>query len=117
MPHRTIYATLIVILTIGAASAQTDKPGLPGYTNILRSGQEKDNDREIDRHYQSTRKVIPDAKTKIPIPGAMSAQSHQRRPKTNDIKRLLPAASRRPGPSKNKTPALSCAITTASSLP
>ena len=62
MPHRTIYATLIVILTIGAASAQTDKPGLPGYTNILRSGQEKDNDREIDRHYQSTKKVIPDAK-------------------------------------------------------
>ena len=43
MPHRTIYATLIGILTIGAASAQTDKPGLPGYTNILRSGQEKDN--------------------------------------------------------------------------
>ena len=62
MLRTTIYATLIVILTMAAASAQTDKPGLPGYTNILRSGQEKDNDREIDRHYQSTRKVIPDAK-------------------------------------------------------
>ena len=62
MLHKTIYAALIVILTMGTASAQADKPGLPGYTNILRSGQEKDNDREIDRHYQSTRKVIPDAK-------------------------------------------------------
>jgi hypothetical protein len=62
MLHRIFYAALIVILTIGAASAQTDKPGLPGYTNILRSGQEKKDDIEIDRAYQSTRKVIPTKK-------------------------------------------------------
>src|SRR6516225_11978803 len=32
----------------------------------------------------------------------MSAQSHQRRPKTNDSKRLLPAASRRLGLPKSR---------------
>ena len=62
MPHRTIYATLIVILTIGAASAQTDKPGLPGYSNAARTELEKKNDRELDRAYESTVKGRPDAK-------------------------------------------------------
>jgi hypothetical protein len=33
-----IYATLIVILTMGAASAQTGKPmGLPEYSNAVRT--------------------------------------------------------------------------------
>jgi hypothetical protein len=57
----TIYATLIVILTMAAASAQTNKQGLPGYTNSLRTDSEKKNDRETDRAYQSTIKGRPDA--------------------------------------------------------
>jgi hypothetical protein len=59
-----IYATLIVILTMAAASAQADKQGLPGYTNTLRTDLEKRNDREIDRAYQSTVKGRPDADNK-----------------------------------------------------
>jgi hypothetical protein len=59
----TIYATLIVIVIMGAASAQTDKQqGLPGYSNAVRTDAEKKNDREIDRAYQSTIKERPDAK-------------------------------------------------------
>jgi hypothetical protein len=54
MLRNTIHATLIVILMMGTASAQTDKQGLPGYTNSVRTDQEKKNDREIDRAYQST---------------------------------------------------------------
>jgi hypothetical protein len=50
----TIYTTLIVILMVGAASAQTDKQGLPGYSNAARTDSEKKNDRELDRAYQST---------------------------------------------------------------
>jgi hypothetical protein len=62
MLRKTVYATLIVILTMGAASAQTDKPGLPGYSNAARTDQEKKNDRELDRAYESTVKGRPDAK-------------------------------------------------------
>ena len=58
----TIYATLIVILIMGAASAQTDKPGLPGYSNAARTDAEKKNDRELDHAYESTIKGRPDAK-------------------------------------------------------
>ena len=50
----SIYTTLIVILMLGAASAQANKqggvPGVrgqPGYTNSLRTDAEKKNDREI----------------------------------------------------------------------
>ena len=59
-----IYATLIVILTMGASSAQTDEheQGLPGYTNSLRTDAEKRNDKEIDRAYQLTIKGRLDAK-------------------------------------------------------
>jgi hypothetical protein len=70
MLRKTIYATLIVILTIGAALAQTDIEGLPGYYNILRSNQEKKNDREIDRGYQSATKGRPDAEKKNSDPWA-----------------------------------------------
>jgi hypothetical protein len=56
MLSKTIYATLIVILTMAAASAQTDKPGLPGYTNSIRTDLEKKNDREIHLAYQSSAK-------------------------------------------------------------
>jgi hypothetical protein len=62
MLRKTIYTTLIVILTTAAASAQTDKPGLPGYSNAARTDQEKKNDRELDRAYESTIKGRPDAK-------------------------------------------------------
>ena len=58
----SIYATLIIILTMAAASAQTDKPGLPGYSNAARTEQEKKNDRELDRAYESTIKGRTDAK-------------------------------------------------------
>jgi hypothetical protein len=44
------------------ASAQTDKPGLPGYSNAARTDQEKKNDRELDHAYESTIKGHPDAK-------------------------------------------------------
>ena len=57
----TIYATLIVILIMGAAAAQTDVRGLPGYSNAARTDKEKKNDREIDRAYESTIKGRPDA--------------------------------------------------------
>jgi hypothetical protein len=64
MLRTTIRATLILILTMGAASAQPNKQGLPGYTNSLRSDPERKNDKEIDRAYQSTIKGRPDADKK-----------------------------------------------------
>ena len=66
----TIYATLIVILTVGAASAQTHQQGVPGYTDPLRTDLEKKNDREIDRAYQSTVKGASDAEKKKSYPWA-----------------------------------------------
>jgi hypothetical protein len=70
MLRKTIYATLIVILTMGAASAQTNKQGVPGYTDPLRSDLEKKNDREIDRAYQSTVKTLSDTEKKKSYPWA-----------------------------------------------
>jgi hypothetical protein len=64
----TIYTTLIVILMVGAASAQTDKQGLPGYSNAARTDAEKKNDRETDRAYQSTIKGISVPEKKKPDP-------------------------------------------------
>jgi hypothetical protein len=66
MLRKTIYATLIVILMMGVASAQ-ERPhvqGLPGYSNAERSDAEKKNDKDIDRAYQSTIKGRPDAEKK-----------------------------------------------------
>jgi len=80
----TIYTTLIVILMLGAASAQTDKQGVPGYTDPLRTDLEKKNDREIDRAYRSTVKTLSDTEKRNLIRGAMSAQLHQRRPRTSN---------------------------------
>ena len=60
----TVYTTLVVILVVGAASAQKDKQGLPGYSNAARTDAEKKNDRETDRAYQSTIKGRPDAEKK-----------------------------------------------------
>ena len=79
MLRKTIYATLIVILTMGTASAQQDHvQGLPGYSNALRTDQEKKNDKDIDCAYQSTIKGRLDAEKNL-IRGPMSAQLHQRR--------------------------------------
>ena len=65
MLRKTIYATLIVILMMGAASAQEGRhiQGLPGYSSG-RSDAEKRNDKDIDRAYQSTIKGRPDAEKK-----------------------------------------------------
>jgi hypothetical protein len=53
MLRKTIYATLIVILTTGAASAQYDP---------WRTQKQKENDQDIDRAYQSTIERLPEEK-------------------------------------------------------
>jgi ferric-dicitrate binding protein FerR (iron transport regulator) len=54
----------------------------------VRTGLEKKNDREIDRAYQSTTKALQDTEKKKSDPWPMSAQLHQRRPRTNNKTRL-----------------------------
>jgi hypothetical protein len=83
MLRKTIYATLIVILTMGAASAQTYKQGVPGYSNAVRTDAEKKNDREMDHAYQSTVKTTDTEKKKSdpwadvrPAPPAAAAKSN-----------------------------------------
>jgi hypothetical protein len=66
----TIYATLIVILMIGAASAQNDLQDIRGGENSWRTEQEKKNDRAIDRAYQSSIKRLPNAEKKKSDPWA-----------------------------------------------
>jgi hypothetical protein len=61
MLRKTICTMLIVVLVAGAASAQPDTRGLPGYSNAARTSQEKKNDRDLDRAYQSTVNGRPDA--------------------------------------------------------
>ena len=60
----TIYATLIVILTIGTAFAQNDLRDIRSGENSWRTEQEKKNDRAIDGAYQSTIKRLPDEEKK-----------------------------------------------------
>ncbi len=61
----TIYATLVVRLMLGAASAQPNQPtGIPGYSNAGRTDAEKKNDRDLDRAYQHTIKSGADAQKK-----------------------------------------------------
>ena len=85
MLRKTIYATLIVILMMGAASAQQapHEQGLPGYSSG-RSDAEKRNDKDIDRAYQSTIKERRDAEKKSdpwadirPAPPAAAAKNKQ----------------------------------------
>jgi len=57
----TIYATLIVILATGAASAQYDP---------WRTPKQKENDQDIDRAYQSTIERLPDPQKKQSDPWA-----------------------------------------------
>ena len=64
MLGKTVCAMLIVILMMGVASAQPNTMGVPGYTNSVRTDQEKKNDRELDRAYQSTVKGTSNAQKK-----------------------------------------------------
>ena len=66
----TIYATLIVILTMGAASAQNNLKDIQAGENSWRTEQEKKNDEAIDRSYQSTIKTLQDAEKKKSDPWA-----------------------------------------------
>jgi hypothetical protein len=70
MLRKTIYSMPIIILTIGAASAQTYQQGLPGYSNAARTDAEKKNDRELDRVYESAMKRVPNAEKKKSDPWA-----------------------------------------------
>jgi len=85
MLRKTSYATLIVILMMGAAFAQqgTYIQGMPGYSSD-RSDAEKKNDKDIDRAYQSTIKGRRDAEKKSdpwadirPAPPAAAAKNKQ----------------------------------------
>lgn len=63
MLRKAIYATPMVILTMGAAFAQTTPeptPKIPGYSS-MRTEQERQSDRTIDRAYESTIKGRPNA--------------------------------------------------------
>jgi hypothetical protein len=53
-----------------AASAQNDLRDIRGGENSWRTEQEKENDRAIDRAYQSTIKRLPDAEKKKSDPWA-----------------------------------------------
>jgi len=67
MLRKTIYSMPIIILTIGAACAQTDVQELQdikGGQTSSRTQLEKKNDRDIDHAYQSSFKRIPGAKQK-----------------------------------------------------
>jgi len=75
MLRKTIYAMPIVILTMGAASAQTDFFKGGGEDSLRNTNREKKDDRAIDRAYQSKQidndykaatSKIPDQKAKDP---------------------------------------------------
>jgi hypothetical protein len=73
MLRKTIYSMPIIILTIGAASAQTDVQELQdikGGQNSSRTQLEKKNDRDIDRTYESAIKRVPNAEKKKSDPWA-----------------------------------------------
>jgi hypothetical protein len=84
--RKTIYATLIVILMMGAASAQVmDPTGFLKGEKTAPTREEKKDPRAIDRDYQSTIKKIPDAEKKKfdpwgdvrPAPPAAAAKNKQ----------------------------------------
>ena len=73
MLRKTIYSMPIIILTIGAASAQTDMQELrdiKGGQTSFRTQLEKKNDRDIDRTYESAMKRVPNAEKKKSDPWA-----------------------------------------------
>jgi hypothetical protein len=72
MLHKAIFALLIAILTMGAASAQQreDLEHIRAGENSMRTEQEKNNDIATDRAYQSTLKRFPAPEKKKPDPWA-----------------------------------------------
>ena len=73
MLRKTIYSMPIIIMTIGAASAQTDVQELrdiKGGQTSFRTQIEKKNDRDIDRAYESAMKRVPNAEKKKSDPWA-----------------------------------------------
>jgi hypothetical protein len=66
----TIYVTLIVILTMVAASPQNDLRDIQAGENSWRTEQEKKNDIAADRAYRSAIKVLPDKRKKESDPWA-----------------------------------------------
>jgi len=96
MLRKAIVAIFILLLTTGVVSAQLPTPSLHlNNDKPPRTKEQKENDKAIDSEYQSTLKKIPDAGKKDR--GPMSAQLHQRRPRTSNNECLLLAASRRRG--------------------
>ena len=90
----TIYATLIVILATGAASAQYDP---------WRTQKQKENDRDIDRAYQSTIERLPDPEKKKSDPWADPQPTPSAAATTPSAaaKNKQHDPARRPGPLKN----------------
>ena len=72
MLRKTIYSMSIIILTIGAASAQMDGElqDIKGGQTSSRTQLEKKNDRDIDRAYESAMKRVPNAEKKKSDPWA-----------------------------------------------
>ena len=66
MLRKTIYSMPIIILTIGAASAQMDGElqDIKGGQNSFRTELQKKNDGDVDRAYQSMMKRVPNAEKK-----------------------------------------------------
>ena len=83
--RETVTGALIVILTMGVAFAQNDLRDVQGGENSLRNEQEKKNDRDIDRAYQSAVRRLPDKEKKQsdpwgdvrPAPQAAAAKHKQ----------------------------------------
>jgi hypothetical protein len=92
MLRKTIYSMPIIILTIGAASAQTDMQELQdikGGQTSFRTQLEKKNDRDIDRTYESAMKRVPNAEKKKSDPWA-DAGGQQ-----GSLAHLIPLCTRR----------------------
>jgi hypothetical protein len=80
----TIYATLIVILMIGAASAQNDLQDIRGGENSWRTEQEKKMTEPLIAPTNRALKSFRTQKKRNLILGPMSGQLHQRRPRTSN---------------------------------
>jgi uncharacterized protein YecT (DUF1311 family) len=67
MLHKAIVATSILLLMMGAVSAQMPQPGVHLKDDKpSRTKEQKEYDKELDRAYQSTIKKIPEQKKSDP---------------------------------------------------
>jgi len=66
MLRKTIYATLVMLLTMGMVSAQMPQPGmhLDEESGKHRTKEQTQYDRALDRAYQDANKKIPEAQKK-----------------------------------------------------